>query len=558
MRCPRCDAELDGAALEGSWYVCPACGAHLPIPARLRIAQLADPGSFREYDRDLISVDPIGFTDHKPYVARLREAEARTGLREAVLTGRARIGGVPCVLVVFDFAFLGGTIGSCVGERVARAFERATRRRRPLVAVVSSAGARMQEGPLALFQVSKVMAALLRHEQAGLPFVALLTHPAFGGALTSFASRADVLLAEPEALMGFVGPRVAEGAFGERLVEAAYRSEAWLQQGLVDEVVPRPGQRERIGELLQLLRPVSPRTPQPAPRVPEPPFGEGSAWDVVQGVRHPDRPTALQYLRRIAHPFVELRGDRATEDDPAVVGGLARIAGYPVVVIAQERSRRGGLASPAGYRKAIRLLRLAHKVRLPVVTLLDTPGADAEHPGIAHALAECLGAMLSVRSPTVGVLTGEGAGAGTISLAAADRLLMLEGAVCSVMTPEGAAAILYRDPSRAPEMAERLRLRATDLRALGLVDRIVPEPPGGAHTDPDAAAELLGAALGEALREVAALPERRRLRQRYRRYRRVGAVGSARRAWMVERIAGFRAALRQRLAGRRPHPAPGV
>jgi len=558
MRCPRCNMEWDGRTLEGSLYVCSTCSTHLPMPARARIAQLVDPGTFREYDRDLIPLDPLGFADHKPYTIRLRDAQARSGLQEAVLAGRARIGGVPCVLVVFDFAFLGGTIGSCVGEKVARAFERATRRRRPLVAVVSSAGARMQEGPVALFQVSKVMTALLRHEQAGLPFVVLLAHPAFGGALISFASRADVLLAEPEALLGFVGPRVAEGAFGEQLVDAAYRSEAWLQKGLVDEIVPRPRQRERIAKLLRLLRPTFPRAPQPTLNVPQPPPADRSGWDAVQRVRHPDRPTALQYLQRIAHPFVELRGDRATEDDPAVVGGLARIAGYPVVVIAQQRSRRGGLASCAGYRKAIRLLRLAHKVQLPVLTLLDTPGADAGDPGIAHALADCLATMLSVRSPTVSVLTGEGAGAGTISLAAADRLLMLEGAVCSVMTPEGAAAILYRDPSRAPEVAEHLRLRATDLRALGLIDRIIPEPPGGAHTDPDAAAELLAAAVGEALRDVVAVPEHRRLRQRHRRYRRVGAVGSARRAWVVERIAGFRTALRQRLAGRRPEPAPGI
>ncbi len=557
MICIRCNAALDPEALAASLYVCPSCGAHLPMPARSRIDQFVDPGSFREYDRHLISEDPLGFVDRKPYGDRIEEAMARTGLREAVITGEARIHGAPCVLVVFEFGFLGGSIGSCVGEKVARAFERAARKRWPVVAVLSSGGARMQEGPLALFQVPKVVAAIGRHARAGLPYLALLGHPTFGGALVSFGSLADLLLAEPGAFIGFVGPRVAEGAFGEGLSEGTHRAEALAEAGLVDAVVPRREQRDFLGRVLQLLE----RAPIKVTALStEEAGGEESAWETLQIARHPHRPTALTYLRRISPWFVELRGDRIAEDDPAIVAGLGKIAGRPVVVIAQERGqteeerayRRNGLASPAGYRKAVRALRLAGKLGLPVVTFLDTAGAEADHPGIGLALGECLAAMLSVRSATVSVLVGESSGAGAVALGAADRVLMLQHATCSVMVPEGAAAILYRDPGRAGEVAEKLRIRAKDLVALRLVDRVVSEPQGGAHEDPEAAARLLEQAIAQTLQELATVPDRRRLRQRLRRYRKVGVVGSTRRAWILRRLAGLQAVLRLPL--RRPVP----
>ncbi|MCS7235497.1 MAG: acetyl-CoA carboxylase carboxyl transferase subunit alpha [Armatimonadota bacterium] len=562
VSCPRCGTAADEGLLASTWYTCPSCQYHLPVPAPVRIAQLADAGSFREWDRGLTSVDPLHFADHKPYRERLWEARRATGLREAVVTGQATLDGQPFVLVVFDFRFLGGTMGSAVGEKVARAFEGATRRRLPVLAVTASGGARMQEGMLSLLQMAKTAAAAGQHHAAGLPYVAVLSNPTFGGVAASFGVRADVLLAEPDALIGFVGPRVVEMTTGEPAPEEAYRAESLLRHGLVDMVVPRGQQRRVLSYLLRHLRPApSGRVGRPQlPPLPQP--AHLSAWETVQLARRVGRPTAVDYLLRAFDGFLELHGDRASGDDPAVVAGLGELGGQTVFVVAQERGRteeeqvqrRRGMALPEGFRKACRILRMASKFQLPLVTLVDTPGAypgpEAERRGIAAAIAECLATLVALPVPTVAVVIGEGGSGGALALATADRVLMLEHAIYSVISPEGAAAILYRNASRAPEVAEALRLTSADLRRLGVVDRVVPEPPGGAHNDPQRAAELLRDHLLDALRDVQAQPIRRLVRQRYQRYRHIGPVGTYWKVLLREELEEFREGVVRRL--RRP------
>ncbi len=563
MTCPRCKADLGATALAASLYVCPHCHLHLPMPAQERVAQLADARSFREWDRGLTSVDPLGFADQKPYRERVAEARRLTGLREAVITGEATLDGHPFVLVAFDFRFLGGTMGSAVGEKVARAFEGATRRRRPVIAVTASGGARMQEGMLSLLQMAKTAAAAGQHHAAGLPSIVVLSNPTFGGVAASFAARGDVLVAEPEALVGFVGPRVVEMTTGEPAPEEAYRAETLLRHGLVDMVVSRGQQRKVLSYLLRHLR------PQPAGKLPRPqlpPLPEPahlSAWETVQLARRVGRPTAVDYLSRVFDGFVELHGDRASGDDPAVVAGLAELAGETVFVVAQERGRteeeqaqrRRGMALPEGFRKACRVMRLASKFQVPLVTLVDTPGAypGPERRGIAAAIAECLSTMVALPVPTVAVVIGEGGSGGALALATTDRVLMLEHAIYSVISPEGAAAILYRNAGKAPEVAEALRLTSSHLKELGLVDRVVPEPPGGAHTDPQRAAELVRDHLVDALREVRGQPLRRLLRDRYRRYRHIGRVGAYWRVVLQEEWDELREGVARRL--RRPAAA---
>ncbi|MDQ7799808.1 MAG: acetyl-CoA carboxylase carboxyltransferase subunit alpha [Armatimonadota bacterium] len=564
VSCPRCGNSVDESVLAASWYVCPNCHAHLPMPASLRVTQLADARSFREWDRGLTSVDPLRFADQKPYRERLAEARHLTGLREAVVTGQASLDGRPFVLVAFDFRFLGGTMGSAVGEKVARAFERATRKRLPVIAVTASGGARMQEGMLSLLQMAKTSAAAGQHHSAGLPYIAVLTNPTFGGVAASFGVRADVLVAEPEALVGFVGPRVVEMTTGEPAPEEAYRAETLLQHGLVDMVVQRGQQRRVLSYLLRHLRP-APAGRAARPQLPPlPEAAHLSAWETVQLARRVGRPTSVDYLSRVFDGFVELHGDRASGDDPAVVTGLAELAGQTVFVVAQERGRtedeqarrRRGMALPEGFRKACRVMRLASKFQLPLVTLVDTPGAypgpESERRGIAVAIAECLATMVALPVPTVAVVIGEGGSGGALALATADRVLMLEHAIYSVISPEGAAAILYRNAGRAPEVAEALRLTSSDLKRLGVVDRVVPEPPGGAHTDPQKAAELLRDHLVDALREVQGHPLRRLLRERYRRYRHIGKVGAYWKVVLQEELEDLREGVARRL--RRPAP----
>ena len=507
----------------------------MPSPARIRM--LADPSSFRELDRGLISVDPLQFMDRKPYRARLIDARRQTGLREAVTTGLCRIGGRPVVLVVFDFEFLGGTMGSVVGEKVANAFQHATRRRLPLVSVAASGGARMQEGMLSLMQMAKVASAAARHDREGLAFISILTDPTFGGVTASFATLGDVILAEPGAQIGFVGPRVIEQTTGTALPPDSHRAETLFRHGLVDMVAPRDRLRATVSYLVgHLARRVALR-PRTAPS-PAGVRGDGlAAWEEVQLARHVARPTAFDYIIGATTNFVELHGDRQGGDDPAVVGGLAELDGHTIVAVGQERGgtpeaqeqRHRGMAGPAGYRKALRLARLAAKFHLPVVTLIDTPGADpsyeAERGGIALTLAENLAAMAGLPTQIVAVIIGEGGSGGALALALGDRVLMLEHAIYSVISPEGAAAILYRDVAQAQALSTALKITARDLKRLGIIDEIVPEPEGGAHLDHAGAVAAFEAHVTAALRDLRRIPIPRLLDRRYGKYRHIGRTG---------------------------------
>lgn len=247
IQCPTCGTQHSPQVLERTLYICEKCSAYLHMPARARIALLADPGSFKEFDRGLISVDPLRFTDQRAYRERLEDARRRTNLREAVVVGGARIEGRRVVLAVFDFGFMGGTMGSVVGEKVADAFEYATKRRLAVVSVIASGGARMQEGMLSLMQMAKTAAARAEHDRAGLAHVAVLTDPTFGGVAASFASLGDVIIAEPGAQIGFVGPRVIEMTLGESVPPDSHRAETLLAGGKIDLVVPRPGLRHTVG-----------------------------------------------------------------------------------------------------------------------------------------------------------------------------------------------------------------------------------------------------------------------------------------------------------------------
>jgi acetyl-CoA carboxylase carboxyl transferase subunit beta len=251
--CPGCQSHYRDDELEAALYVCGQCGHHFPMPARARIAWLADPGSFVEEAGEVRSADPLEFFDLRPYVERLTEAELNTGLGEAIVVGRATLDGLPLELAVMDFAFLGGSMGSAVGERYARACESAIERGCPLVSVSASGGARMQEGILSLMQLPKTVCALEDLHDAGLPMFSILAHPTTGGVLASFASLGDVTIGEPGALIAFAGPRVVQETTREKLPEDFARAEQNLRFGHLDAIVPRSEQRLYLARLLRLF-----------------------------------------------------------------------------------------------------------------------------------------------------------------------------------------------------------------------------------------------------------------------------------------------------------------
>lgn len=545
QQCPECKAEL-GTANEVYRHiaVCDFCGHHFVWSAFNRVAHLADLGSFRFIGHAIQPIDFLNFADEQPYSARLLSNQQRTGLDDAILVGRCRIGGTETVLAVLDFHFMGGSMGSVMGELITFAFEYARKHHLPVVTIVNSGGARMQEGIISLMQMPKTAAAVQRFHAAGLLYVSILASPTTGGVFASFASLGDVIIAEPKAVIGFAGPRVAEQATGHKLPAGSHRAEMLLASGHLDAIIARHNLPQTIATLLKatVVHPKQSHSHSPQtsklPHV-SPSAARNTAWEIVQLVRHPQRPTARDYIRYLSPNFLELQGDRCDGDDPMIVAGLGEIAGHTVLFVGQERhpvAQQSSIAEtqaetqirprPEGYRKAIRMMKLAARLHCPVITLIDTIGADpdieSEQHGIASSLAHCLSTMSGLPVPIVAAIIGEGASGGAVALAAADHILMLQNAIYEIIAPEGAATILYRDAQKAKQVAEQLKLTAFDCLELGVVDAIIPEPLLGAHIDPPSVMQALEQHLLYAITKLELVPVKQLLARRYRKFRRYG------------------------------------
>jgi len=544
--CLVCDAGLTDSSLYTDFRVCHLCRFHYSMTARERIGSLADPGSFREINRSIISLDPLSFSSRVSYKQRLFRDQRRTGLTEAVVTGTCTLGGSPVVLVVLDFGFMGGTMGCVVGEKVALALEHSAKRKLPTIAVVTSGGARIQEGVLSLMQMAKTSVAATQTTAKGLPFISVLANPATGQAYASFANLADIVLAEPGAIIGY-SPLGTRDGRDRPLATEAHTAEAHLQHGLLDAVVDRTQLRDLLAVLVDLLGPQYRLTPRRKTKKPEARQEPAIAWSSVQLARHESRPSSVDFIARILTNFVELHGDRAYGDDPAVVCGLGQLGGQTVMVIGQERGPRDSEVgrherriSPEGFKKAQRALGLASKFDIPLITLIDTPAPSASvetaHRGLGNAIAATMAQMAALEVPSISVVIGEGGSGGALALGIADRVLMMEHAIYSAVTPEDAAGLIYQDEARADEAAESLRLTARDCQELGIVDRVVPEPPGGAHANPDEAARQLRRDLLQELAEIQSRSRRRLLRDRYKKFRNIGEYSSHFRAAITREV----------------------
>jgi acyl-CoA carboxylase subunit beta len=540
-KCPGCATTTYLPRLRRDLDVCRECGHHGRLTARRRLDTLLDPDSFLPADEGYRSVDVLGFRDSKPYPERLRAARERTGLDDAVVHGTGRIGGRPVVVAIMDFRFMGGSMGSAVGEAVTAAAELALASNLPLLVVTASGGARMQEGAISLMQMAKTSQAFAQLRGRGVPSICLLTDPTYGGVTASFATLGDILIAEPGAAIGFAGPEVIAKATGKALPDGFQRAEYLLEHGMLDCVVPRSGLRGLLGRLLTLLAGdagpgdvVEGSTPAADPVTDPDALQPESAWEAVRCARDLSRPTTTDYIGMICGDFVELHGDRLHADDPSVVGGLARIGGRTVMLIGHQKGhdtqelvrRNFGMPQPEGYRKALRLMRLADGLGIPVVTLIDTqgayPGLGAEERGQAWAIAESIEGMSQLGVPVVAVIIGEGGSGGALAMAVAERVLMLEHACYSVISPESCSTILFGDPSHAAPVAEALRLTAPALLRLGVVDAVLLEPPGGAQAAPADMAATLYRGITRALDEQLFASPAELRKRRFERFRRIG------------------------------------
>lgn len=495
-KCKKCNSVVLAEDVKERNYTCPKCGGYFRMHAYRRIESVADEGSFIPWFEGMSTKNPLQYEGYPEKIVTLQE---KSGLDEAVTTGEATINGTRVALAVMDGRFLMASMGEVVGEKITRTVEKATEENIPVIIFSCSGGARMQEGIVSLMQMAKTSAALKRHSDSGNLYISVLTDPTTGGVTASFAMLGDVIVAEPNALIGFAGPRVIEQTIGQKLPKGFQRAEFLLEHGFVDVIVERRDMKVALSRIVKLHY----EDTFKADNTNESDYNgadvnntdnnlsdkkELTAWERVQISRLNDRPVGEDYINELFSDFIAFHGDRYFKDDKAIVGGVARFHGMPVTVIAQAKGRNTkeniarnfGMPSPDGYRKALRLMKQAEKFGRPIICFVDTPGAfcglEAEERGQGEAIARNLFEMSALKVPVVSVVIGEGGSGGALAMAVSDEVWMLENSVYSILSPEGYASILWKDSKRAAEAASVMRMTATDLKDMGVVERVFEEP----------------------------------------------------------------------------------
>lgn len=500
-KCEECGEMILTQDLISHGMVCTKCGFYFRLDARTRISMIIDAGTFEEWDSDIAVANPM---EYPGYIDKVEALKEKTGLDDAVVTGKGKIDGREVVIGVCDTRFFMGSMGHTVGEKITRAVEKATSLNLPIIIFTCSGGARMQEGIVSLMQMAKTSAALKKHDQSGNLYITVLTDPTTGGVTASFAMLGDIILAEPGALVGFAGPRVIKQTIGQDLPEGFQRAEFLLEHGLIDNIVERDEMKEKLSAIIRMhskgieskmeeykeyLDDIYSKKIDITDEDAEVTNNTLDAWSKVQTARENKRPTAMDYINNITKDFYELHGDRAFKDDGAIVGGIAMFGKQPVTVIGQQKGtntkenikRNFGMPYPEGYRKALRLMKQAEKFNRPIICFVDTPGAycgiGAEERGQGEAIARNLFEMSGLKVPVLSVVIGEGGSGGALALAVSNQVWMMENAIYSILSPEGFASILWKDAKRASEAAEVMKITAQDIKELGIIDRIIPEYP---------------------------------------------------------------------------------
>ena len=535
LKCPKCGEMVYREDIKSNSYVCPKCEGYFRIKTKTRIRMVADAGSFEEWFCDIEQKNPLDYPEYEEKITGLQE---KTKLKEAVTTGVCTVNGIRTVIGVCDARFLMGSMGYVVGEKITRAFERAVEERLPVVLFCSSGGARMQEGIISLMQMAKTSAAIKKHSEVGLFYLPILTDPTTGGVTASFAMLGDVILAEPGALIGFAGPRVIAQTIGQKLPEGFQRAEFLVEKGIIDGIVERKDLKETISHLLKVHQENKSYQNYQGQNFIDSGYGAEkiqeknlTAWDRVELSRSSSRPTSMEYIQQVFDEFLELHGDRSFRDDGAVIGGIGMFGGQPVTVIGQQKGknvkeniyRNFGMASPEGYRKALRLMKQAEKFKRPILNFVDTPGAacgiEAEERGQGEAIARNLMEMSGLKVPVLSIFIGEGGSGGALGLAVANEVWMMENATYSILSPEGFASILWKDGKRAKEASEIMKITAEDLQKLQIVEWVIPEPEPACEENIPELAERIRERLDEFLVSQKDKTEEMLVQQRYDRFR---------------------------------------
>lgn len=525
IKCESCGRLVYYKDYKDNHYICPRCNRAFIMTPKQRFDLLFDNNTWERITLPTVTDDPLNFVDRVAYKDRLADARNDTGYSDAITTADGTIGGIATTVCVLNGDFMMGSMGRAAGDCIVASMEHAIEKRQPFIMVTASGGARMQENILSLMQMARTTVAVNKLHANGIPYIVLLTDPTFGGVTASFAMLGDIHIAEAGARIGFAGRRVIEQNIREKLPSNFQTADYLYEHGMVDMVVPRAELKGKLEKILAVLT-KQPREPKTI-SVTTPEFdafkkirgmGETEAYDKVLLARHENRPHFLDYVNGIVEDWTYLAGDRTFAEDPAMGSGIGFWRGIPAVIIGQEQGRtietrqkhRFGMANPDGYRKAQRMMRLAEKFGLPIISLFDTAGAfagrEGEERGQSQAVAESISVGLSVKTPYIAVNVGQGGSGGAIAIGTGDRVLMLENAIYSVIAPESCASILWKDNKFKATAAQAMKLTARDMASLNVIDKIIEEPAGGAHTDWQTTMQLLSVAVADQIQELAEIP----------------------------------------------------
>ena len=535
--CFACKIELNNSSKYRNFKICAECNFHFHIPAKKRIDLIIDRGTFKEINKNLSSnFEQIAQEELEDYDEKIKSDQFRTGLNEAVVSGTAKINGEDIIIIALDFGFLGGSMGLIVGEKVALAYELAAKKNFPVITIINSGGTRIQEGVISLMQMSKTVSAANLLKSSKIPMITILCNPSTGQTMSSFATLSDIIIGEPGAKIGYSSYRKLKN---KNLDDSKnqYTSEEFLTNGFIDLVVSRDELKYKISVLISILKPKYSYKSKKLKIIKNKNIKFNNALESLKISRNIDRPKSSIYINNIFSEFIELHGDRIGNDDNSVIIGIGKIVNEPFILVAQERrvitksnnnvSRNyNNKIMPSGFRKANRALKLAEKFKIPCLCLVDAVYPElslkSEYSGLAYSISELLSNKLSLETPILSIIIGEGGSETALAFSIADSIMMQKNSIFTPLSPEEAAKIRLGDSRKVKEISTMMRFTSEDCLKLGIIDRVIDEPNEGSHQNHLESSKLLQEGIIEELSLIKNVYPKTLAKRRANKFRKMG------------------------------------
>lgn len=473
--CFKCNGDLD------ELFVCKTCGNNSYITAKQRIANISDENTFKE-----LTFNKIDISKKCNYEDKINKAKENTDLNEAILIGTCSIGGIKVVLGVMESKFMMGTLSVSVGETITRAFEYATDNKLPVILFCASGGARIQEGLFSLVQMAKVNAAIKRHSDKGLLYISCLTNPTMGGVTASFGLLGDINIAEKNSQIGFAGKSIIENLYNE-ILDSNFQTEQYNENnGMIDIIADRKDIRNILLDLLKMINNNN-KVVRIDNKDENKSITNDDLLEILKNVRDIDRFKGKDYLISIFDKYIELKGDRINSNDTSILSGIGNIENKSFIFNIQNKGRtlkenketNYGLTRPEGYRKVLRISKIAEKFNIPIINIIDSAGADpsiySEENGQARAIADCLYTFSDLKTIIISIVVGEGSSGGALALSVCDSIGMLQKSIYTVISPEAYLKIMHKEEQVSNELLKSMRFTANDLFEDKIIDEVISE-----------------------------------------------------------------------------------